>query len=394
MITALLGKPGAGKSYEAVRLARDAVAAGRPLVTNLPLKDHEGSWWSLAAEGQVTRVPPFEGEGAARQYAFSRVSDWQAAEREPVMVNGVMTGPLVVVDECQWAFSSMMVKGADAIRELAAVEGFLATHRHHFMDVVLLAQNHTQLPLPVKHLIEEWRELVGLTADGLPGYSAKTFKSWTGYREPLDTKFRRYDKKIFELYDSHALGGGAGQQGTGMRTAFRRLSILRHWSVWTLPLGAIALVWAAWTAWGVIDRSLLGGVRDEVVDLGGVAEVESSVGAAERESESASAADGGDAPVEDDRPAWPTPWPPTPVFPRDWLAPGQYGEPGPEHFVPPAVVPVIGMVSGVVVWADGTTLDVGDLAERGVWLRSAAMCEVWMASADFRLPWRCARPGG
>ena len=383
MITALMGKPGAGKSYEAVRLCKEAFEKGRPIVTNLPLKAGEGSWWGLKGE-LLTLVTPYEGEGENRVYAFSKVSHWDDARRDTVEVDGVATGPLVVVDECQWAFSAMLAK-RDA-EELAKVEGFLATHRHQLMDVMLLCQNHTQLPVPVKHLVEEWRELTGLKSDGLPGYHYKVYKSWLGPREAVDKGFKRYDKEIFDLYDSHALGAGAGAEGTGMRTAFRRLSLLRHWAVWVLPVALAFGVYALWDTWGLIQKSLFGVRDDEGVDVGGdVAPVPISSEGVPVEEEPERA---------DNPPVWPQQWPGEAVFPRDWRAPGQHGKILPEHYVPPVTLPVVGVVSETVVWADGTTLKFEELAERGVFVVEVGMCEVWMVSRDFRQVWRCRRPGG
>ena len=368
-ITVLLGKPGAGKSYEAVTLLRDAVESGRPIVTNLPLKDGEDSWWGLHSD-LITRIEPFReikmGEHIVRQYAFSRVKDWHEAVCEPVDVAGVKTGPLVIVDECQWAFSGAMVKG-DAER-LAEVEGFLATHRHHLMDVVLCAQNHTQLPLSFKHLVEEWRELSTLKNEGIKGYSYAVYKTWTRPRQSITTGFRRYKKEVFDLYDSHALGGGAGQKGTGLASAFQRYGILKNWGWILIILALIVICYAGWQFYGMA-RGLFG--------FAGGSSVSGSKPVSEVQTFVPSVADARDSPEEA-------------ALVR--LLPGEWGEPSHWDYVPPLDVPVVGLLAGGVYWSDGLYLSYTDLLRRSIVVDSSSgLCGVTLAAPEWRRSWPCYR---
>ena len=309
-------------------------------------------------------VPPFtetgSGKDLKRVFAFANVEDWQNAVLEPVDVKGVKTGPLVIVDECQWAFSGAMVKG-DAVR-LAEVEGFLATHRHHLMDVVLCAQNHTQLPLAFKHLVEEWRELGGLKSEGIKGYSFAVYKAWTRPRQSITRGFRKYKAEIFELYDSHALGGGAGLEGTGLMSAFRRSGLLKNYG-WILIAAAICVIgYSGYQFWG-LARGLLGfaaGTSDVPSQPVSKSIVEvSEVGPAEIPSEFV-------------------------------LLPGEWGEPSLWDLVPPLDVPVVGIVSGGVYWSNGLYMRFSDLIGRDIIVDVPnTLCGVTLSAPSWRRSWPC-----
>ena len=138
------GKPGSGKSYEAVEIVQRAIKDGRPVVTNLPLK--QGKWDEV---GDLLRQ--------LGERAFTQLGDWAAAweigTREVVRErkggwlrkageDNTTVGAVVVVDEAGVVFDSLQ-RGADKeIRKL------LAVHRHSLMDVYLLIQT----PLSLIHI--------------------------------------------------------------------------------------------------------------------------------------------------------------------------------------------------------------------------------------------------
>lgn len=381
MIVAIQGKPGAGKSYESVEIVRRALEQGRPVLTNLPLVAERWAAYLPEAGNGLLRV--IEGKDT-----FSSALQWEPAWavdpvdkdvfvdrgfwpwRRKEKVKTVKVGAVLVIDEAGNAFSAMSKSDA------AEVQRMLAVHRHHLLDVYFLIQTHTVLPVEVKHLVDEWRELSTLKRVGVKGYVARTYHHWYGSaRSAVHQVTRRYKAEVFSTYDSHALGTGAGAEQDEETTGFRRLPIYFRPGFLMFYAGVVGaaifipLVWS-----GISGVTSLEG--DEPAAFG------SSIDSAD-----SSDADGATAPSAPAAAA-----PSAAGGPVEWT--DVTGDPPANVALPPTSTPVLGVVGGVVVWDDGTTRDRQELWTSGAVVVEVLGCTVVMEGLDWRSRWRCADPGG
>ena len=194
---------------------------------------------------------------------------WKSAlrDKEKISMEGDQpVGPLVVVDEAGQVFASYSPNALSGVLEE------LAEHRHSYADVILLVQHHSRLPIEVKNLIDEWQECVSYRKAGFPGYTFASYARWYGVREPVATGHGRYRKAVFGLYDSHALGAGAG--GTkGEKVSVT--SVAAFWLRWPvlLVVGAgVALAVVLTTGWERVSRMVGGEIGTQGDDFGPVSE--------------------------------------------------------------------------------------------------------------------------
>lgn len=259
-IHAIVGKPGAGKSYEGVKRAKDAVSAGRCVITNLPLNT-EHPFWKKAADDKLlviykstkTRMPDDRDH-------FGIYEAWQPFEsnEKPFHRNiskddddEEIIGPLVIVDETMITFQNM-IRTKRKSQDWNDLTAFFAVHRHHLIDVLLMFHEHGQCDTELKGLIERWHhvtntsEMLGVDTYQI-GVSNKGFVSGNNYSSKRQGKFK---KEIFELYSSYAEGAGAGKKGKKKETGLKRSRPiwLRWWSILIficiclLPFAAIKTV--------------------------------------------------------------------------------------------------------------------------------------------------------
>ncbi|BCX89514.1 zona occludens toxin [Methylomarinovum tepidoasis] len=191
MITLILGAPGAGKSYEAVRYhVIPALESGRQVITNLPLN----------VEAIERLIPDcrdlidlrLSGQGARPVFADVRdyETDWTHPEHG--------FGPLYIIDECHMP----LPRG----RTDRAVEEWYAMHRHRGVDVVLITQSYGKVSRAIVDLVQTVYRLRKATALGsTKRYIRKTLDGVRGAE--LAAAVRTYDPKYFDLYKSHTLGG-------------------------------------------------------------------------------------------------------------------------------------------------------------------------------------------
>lgn len=189
MINLLLGKPGSGKSYEAVVFhILPALAAGRKVITNLPLR--LASVCAIDPDYRALLDIRTASYGPTRPAVpFSDIADygddWSGAD-------GI--GPLYVIDECH---KSLPVGSTPR-----DVDEWYAEHRHEGADVLLITQS------PGK-LFKNIRELVDICYRVSNNRSLGTDKSYlrkvlNGVRGTvLGTQVRKYDKNNFQFYKSH-----------------------------------------------------------------------------------------------------------------------------------------------------------------------------------------------
>lgn len=251
---AYTGVMGSGKTYEAVSTAAlNALRSGRRVVTNIsgfnferirdflgPLKSGE-----LLQPDRVVVVPSIR---ITEPYFFFDPE----AESESV----VRPGDLVLVDEV-WAFW-----GTDK-KLTPEHQKFFRMHRHYIeagtgtaCDLVVMIQDLSSLHRFIKGVLETSFKFTKMKTLGLS--SAYRVEVYEGSKQTKATlvsaQVKRYDKKVFPLYQSYE--GGAGKE----RVVDDRQNLLKNKWFLASVLGAVAgLVWSGTWFAGWVSRAKAGG---------------------------------------------------------------------------------------------------------------------------------------
>ncbi|MDP2762605.1 MAG: zonular occludens toxin domain-containing protein [Sideroxyarcus sp.] len=232
MINLLLGRPGGGKSYEAVAYhVLPALQQGRKVITNLPLdlaafSRIDASFLRLIDLRQQTVIVDKtvvtineSGHKVSRiertvVRPFSSMKDYSDPWRHPV--SGA--GPLYVIDECHLS----LPRGATDI----AVEEWFSLHRHETADVLLIAQSYGKVSRNIVEMVQTCYKVSKNVALGFS--SSYTRKVLDGVRgEEVNASVRKYDKQFFALYKSHTKGGAVSK----LRLTFVRFGNTGHFTV-------------------------------------------------------------------------------------------------------------------------------------------------------------------
>jgi zona occludens toxin len=194
MISLIQGRPGSGKTYEAVKYhILQALKLGRRVVTNIPVsKSHVVKVFDDERAELLTVVDNFDTsdyQATSINYHFSNPEHYQY----DVDADGV--GVLFVVDECHFALPK---SGTNA-----AVKRFYTMHRHEGHDIVLVTQQVSQVDRDILRLCEFVYKCTKASSLG----SSKRYlkKVYEGYRgSEVNREIREYDSSIFKFYKSHS----------------------------------------------------------------------------------------------------------------------------------------------------------------------------------------------
>lgn len=206
-ITAYIGVPGSGKSYEVVKsVIIPAVASGRRIVSNIYGLNHEAIV-QYCYKNKLIKDDVLPGE-------IIHVENERVISPDFYPVKGnqhkslCQPGDLIILDECHRFFTSDKSLSSDA-------RIFAAEHRHYAdeqtgqtCDLVLINQALATLPRFLRERIEQtfrMKKLIGLShksyrIDVFDG--AKITKS-----THLSNYVCRYSRDIFPLYSSHDVKG-------------------------------------------------------------------------------------------------------------------------------------------------------------------------------------------
>lgn len=264
MITGIEGIPGSGKSYEAVVFhVLPALAAGRKIITNLPLnveafKAIDQSYPDLI---EVRTRPAdilgtWDASNIAEREAFQPTYDEPVRSPASVSTFGTVwdywsewrgekgQGPLFVIDECHVSLPRLGTP--DSVIE------WFKLHRHYNADVVLLTQSFRDICQPISQLLAS---LIRCRKADILGRSNRYIrKVHAGYRGALiQTNERPYRSQFFGLYKSNTQSQSSAeseaQDVSPFVVKFKRF----QWS-----FIAVALVYAVWAFWPRADQTWLG----------------------------------------------------------------------------------------------------------------------------------------
>ena len=188
MINILIGRPGAGKSYEAVAFhVIPAIKAGRQVITNLPLNvDYFCSVFGDHVRDLIIIYLPNKDNKIRFQHPFDYKSEW----KHPV--SGI--GPLFIIDECHFPLR----RGGT----FQQTEEWFSMHRHENADVLLITQSYGKVDKNICAMVQLMYRCTKKTAWGdESSYIRKVFDGIGGAEMNVET--RSYDKAFFPFYRSH-----------------------------------------------------------------------------------------------------------------------------------------------------------------------------------------------
>jgi len=228
-INAISGRPGSGKSYEAVvRHIMPALKDERKIVTNIPLNVD----WFCTFIGEHCRDLIVQIDGGFHNYGgkryfsdaehFLRYQDWRNEKNQ---------GVYFIVDECHLAMPrAAKAEGVSTQQEL---KEYLSMHRHYGHDLLLLSQNFRKVDRDIVDMIQTCYFTTKLSFLGKDDqYVCKVADGVT--RNIVTTHHRDYEQKFFAAYQSHTKTEGSVQEaGT--------VDIPAWWQRW-YNIGAIVML--------------------------------------------------------------------------------------------------------------------------------------------------------
>lgn len=188
------GRPGSGKSYDAMRHIRNALKyQKKDVIANFEVNAHE-SW-----KGTFTYLPN-SGITAANIVSIAR-DYWADRDFKE-------DGLLLALDECQLLFNSRTWNSSDRMSFLE----LMSQHRKYGLKIILIAQSDIMIDKQFRALIEYETNHRKLGNYGKFGFILNLimlggmFYSCTYYyaqKVKVGGEWFRYNKKIAKMYDSY-----------------------------------------------------------------------------------------------------------------------------------------------------------------------------------------------
>lgn len=216
MINLLLGRPGSGKSYEAVTFhLLDSLKNGRKVVTNLPIQTKVlFSFFPEYSDLLEIKTPQYD------YLPFSTIEDFNDTWRGKDEI-----GCLYIIDECHRCFPSQGTP--------RALEEWFAEHRHLGVDILLITQSYRKLSRSLVDMIQVCYRLSNNRTLGTDkSYIRKVQDGVRG--EVLNTTVRTYNKSMFQFYKSHT------KTNTSVKES-QATDLKPIWSHWSFVGAAIFL---------------------------------------------------------------------------------------------------------------------------------------------------------
>ena len=200
MINVITGRPGGGKSYEAVAFhILPALERGRKVITNLPLQlDMFVNIFGAEVLELIKVVDGQLNDFGSMDRPFSKhedyLDDWK---------NELGQAPLYVVDECHMVLPNKKLD--------SKILEFYSLHRHYGIDITLITQNVRKMHKDIRDMIEIQYICQKNTALGSQySYTRKVKQGVSG--EVVNTSIRKYKSDYFRFYKSHTASNSAVQE--------------------------------------------------------------------------------------------------------------------------------------------------------------------------------------
>ena len=232
MIYGIVGRPGGGKSYEAVAFqVLPALKEGRKVITNLPLQiDHFVAVLGEEVRELISVVDGQLTDFGSMERPFSQVAHYQDEWR-----NEQGQGPLYVVDEAHMTLPNKNLN--------TEILEWYSLHRHYGVDIILVTQNLRKIHRDIKDMIEVTYYCAKNTALGSNNtYTRKVRSGANG--DVVNQSIRKYEQAYFPFYKSHT----ASNSSVTEAMAADIVPIWKRWpvigSVIFILLGVGLMVWA------------------------------------------------------------------------------------------------------------------------------------------------------
>lgn len=224
MLNILVGRPGGGKSYEAVVFhIIPAIKSGRKVITNLPLNvdafvdvfGHESRDLIEIRQDKMTE----EGMLYALSTKECFTSDTWRDE------NG--KAALYVIDECHFQFPNQGRTKTKNENLLDCMEHF-SMHRHHGQDFLFITQALKKIHRDLKDMIQtQYRVSKNVALGSDKSYTKKVFDGAVGSNSSaINTEIRKYKPQYFKFYKSHTQSSGDVKEANASDVK----PVWKHWS--------------------------------------------------------------------------------------------------------------------------------------------------------------------
>lgn len=245
-INIIVGRPGSGKSYEAIAYHLiPAIESGRRVVTNLPLHlDHFIAVYGPDALELIEVVPDEFSKEHGVIKPFSTPSYFTSDEWR----DDKGRGPLFIIDECHFQYPKTG-RGKKASDDIADCLEYFSMHRHYGHDILLMTQSLGKLNRDLRDMIEVQYSVSKHTALGSQkSYTRKTLDG-AGVRPAVTfTGVRTYDAKYYPFYKSHTQSEGDVKEAMAGDVS----PIWKRWWLWlSVPL-VFAGLWFSVSSMGGI----------------------------------------------------------------------------------------------------------------------------------------------
>lgn len=235
MIHLILGKPGAGKSHEAVQTyVIPNLEKGRKIITNLPLNLEY--LYSIYPEAEKNNLIVIKmGANGSPYDAFSSISDFDDDWRDPKTGQGAF----FIIDEAHFCLDSALGQ-----KKLKPIEDWFSTHRQTGSDVLLITQTAKKISKRVLDMVELYIKLRkaglfgGFTSVFTKGgsenmYFKHSFSSLERNEKPIRSERKTYQKSIHNCYKSHLLSNAPVQENNDFRVG--KIALVKNtWYIWLI----------------------------------------------------------------------------------------------------------------------------------------------------------------
>ena len=239
MINGISGKPGGGKSYEAVvtHIIKTVTVDKRKVVTNLPLNiEHFCNVYGEYCRELIEVIEgQFHNYGGERPFSkkdhYLQYEDWQNEKGQKVYF---------FIDECHL---SMPTQGTE--KELIE---FYSMHRHYGFDIGLITQNFRKVNRDIKDMIQNHYRCIKKSMMGQDDrYILKVHDGASSTNQSVvATHERIYEKKYFAFYQSHTKSSVSVEESTSN-------DIAKWYSHWSIKASVVFFVFGFW----ILGKQLL-----------------------------------------------------------------------------------------------------------------------------------------
>ena len=246
MISAFVGTPGSGKSYEAVKKILENLKLGRKVFTNIEGLEKEKCQEAIKIFCNLTDYQ--------LQLLLHHLTDDEAL----CFWDHCIPGSLIVIDEVHKLFSN---RDWQTEKNRKFTE-WSSTHRHDGFDVLLITQDIEKVDKHARSLIEWtyfYRKVNFFGSLVSKKYICYAYAGDNHNGKPLGKSSRTYNSKVFACYSSFS------SDGVIEKSFMKHVNILRHPIFYSIPVLLIVFM-VIFSKSGLSKGRLLNVSKQDVVE--------------------------------------------------------------------------------------------------------------------------------